>query len=136
MKLIPLVCRILLGLLFVIFGVNGLHPFIPMGPMPPAGTAVGDWNNIMMASHWMQIIALMQLIGGLLVLIGGTLPLGLCVLCPITFNILCFHMTLTGGHGIGMGIFTAVLEILLIYYYRASFAGILTTKAQPVLPAR
>jgi len=136
MKLIPLVCRILLGLLFVVFGANGLHPFLPMGGMPPAGTPIGDWTNIMMASHWSQIVAFLQVVGGLLVLFGGTLPLGLMLLCPITFNIICFHMCLAGGQQVGMGIFTAVLELLLIYYYRASFAGILTTKAKPVLPAR
>ena len=115
MKLLPLACRILLGLMFVVFGANGLHPFMHMAP-PPAGTAVGDWINIMMACHWMQIVALCQLVGGILVLVGGTLPLGLCLLCPITFNILCFHLTLTGGHQIGMGIFTALLEVILIYF--------------------
>jgi putative oxidoreductase len=131
MKIVALTCRIFLGLLFVVFGANGLHPFMNAA-MPPAGTAVGDWLIIMASCHWMTVIAAVQLIGGILILVGGTVPLGLCLLCPITFNILCFHMFLTGGRQIAPGFFTAVLEVVLIYYYRASFAGVLTTKAKPV----
>ena len=67
-----------------------------------------------------------------LVLFGGTLPLGLCILCPITVNILLYHFCLTGGKGIGMGAFTGMLEIVLIWAYRANFNGILTFKATPM----
>jgi putative oxidoreductase len=132
MKFVPIVCRILLGLVFVVFGANGLHQFIP-GPMPPAGTPVGDWIAIMHASHWLYAVSAFQVIGGLLVLYGGTVPLGLAILCPITVNILNFHIYLTGGQMIGPGLFVTVLELLLIYFYRANFAGILTTKARPVM---
>ena len=70
-----------------------------------------------------------RLIGGLLVLFGGTLPLGLCILCPITVNILLFHFCLTGGKGVAAGAFTGMLELVLIWAYRANFNGILTAKA-------
>jgi putative oxidoreductase len=60
-------------------------------------------------------------------------PAGLVILGPIIFNILCFHMLLTSGKGIGMGAFSAVMELLLIYFYRSSLSGILTVKAQPVV---
>jgi putative oxidoreductase len=131
MKIIALVCRILLGLMFVIFGANGLHPFMHM-PQPVPGTPVGDWMIAMMGSGWMWAISGFQVIGGLLVLFGGTLPLGLCILCPITVNILLYHFCLTGGKGIGMGAFTGMLEIVLIWAYRANFSGIFTAKAAPV----
>jgi putative oxidoreductase len=130
MKIVALTCRIFLGLLFVVFGANGLHPFMPTPPIPPGPML--DWMNIMMNSHWLTVVAFFQVVGGLLVLAGGTLPLGLCILCPITINIWCFHMLLTAGRGTGPAIFATILELLLIYYYRASFAGILTVKAKPV----
>ena len=130
MKILALICRILLGLMFVVFGANGLHPFMHMPP-PAAGTPVGDWIIIMMHSGWMSAGSALQLIGGLLVLFGGTLPLGLCILCPITVNILLFHMCLTGGHQIAPGAFTGMLELVLIWAYRANFSGILTYKATP-----
>ncbi len=136
MKILALVCRILLGLMFVVFGANGLHPFIPM-PQPVAGTPVGDWMIAMMGSGcgWLPFISTMQVLGGLLVLFGGTVPLGLCILCPITVNILLFHLCLTGGQGIAPGAFTGMLEIVLIWAYRANFNGIFTFKATPTTRA-
>jgi putative oxidoreductase len=134
MKFVPVVCRILLGLVFVVFGLNGLHQFMP-GGLPPTGTPLGDWVAIMHSSRWMDVVAAFQVVGGLLVLFGGTVPLGLVILCPITVNILIFHLHLAGGHMMGPGLFVTVLELLLIYFYRANFAGILTTKARPVINA-
>jgi putative oxidoreductase len=134
MKILALVCRILLGLMFVLFGVNGFHNFMHMPP-PPVGTPVGDWMMLMISSGWMPTVNALQIIGGLLVLIGGTLPLGLCILCPITVNILLFHLCMVGGHQIALGAFSGMLEIVLIWAYRANFNGILTTKAMPTARA-
>src|ERR1700761_6439865 len=125
MKVVTLICRILLGLMFVVFGLNILHPFIPM-KQPPPTPLQGAFFTAMMGSGWMKLIGAFQVLGGLLVLAGGTLPLGLCILCPLTVNILSFHTFLAGGEGIAMGLFTALLELVLIYAYRASFAGILS----------
>lgn len=129
MKYLTIFCRILLGALFVFSGANILHPFGKM-PAPPPGL-VADYTNVMMASHWMKVIGVLQLLGGLLVLIGGTLPLGLCILCPITVNILCFHILLAGGGGIAGGAMATVFELVLLYAYRASFAGIFSVREKP-----
>ena len=130
MKIVALICRILLGLMFVVFGANVMHPFMPMTP-PPAGSPPGQFMGVMGPSGWMHHVGFFQVLGGLLVLIGGTAPLGLVILGPIIVNILLFHILLAGGVGIGMGVFAAVLEIVLIYAYRANFAGIFTYKAKP-----
>lgn len=132
MKILALICRILLGLIFVVFGANGLHPFMPMPPLPEP---VATWFGIMLRGGWLPFISAMQVLGGLLVLFGGTVPLGLCILCPITVNIILFHLTLTGGHGIAPGAFTGMLELALIWAYRANFNGILTAKATPSVRA-
>ena len=132
MKYLYLICRILLGLMFVVFGANILHPFMPMEP-PPAGSPPAQFMAVMAPTGWMHVVGFFQLIGGLLVLIGGTAPLGLVILGPIMVNILVFHSLLLGGHGIGPGLFATLLEIILIYGYRANFAGIFTYKATPTL---
>src|SRR5579875_3371231 len=125
MKVVTLICRILLGLMFVVFGLNILHPFMPM--KQPAPTPLqAHFFTAMAGSGWFKLIGAFQVLGGLLVLAGGTLPLGLCILCPLTVNILSYHSFLAGGEGIGMGVFTAILELVLIYAYRGSFAGILS----------
>lgn len=131
MKIVALICRILLGAIFVFFGANILHPFLPMPPLPPEGTLLGDFNHAMMASGWMKVIGGFQVLGGLLVLVGGTLPLGLCILCPLTVNILCVHAFLMGGVGIAPGLVTALLELVLIYAYRGSFSHILSATERP-----
>ena len=99
MKYVYLICRILLGLMFVVFGANILHPFMPMQP-PPAGSPPAAFMGVMGPSGWMHHVGFFQFLGGLLVLIGGTAPLGLCILGPIIVNILIFHVVLAGGHGI------------------------------------
>lgn len=133
MKVLVLICRILLGAIFLFFGFNILHPFLPMGSMPPANSLPAHFFTAMMGSGWMKVIGVLQMLGGLLVLIGGTLPFGLCLLCPITFNILCFHLLLMGGHGIAPGLFATVLEIVLLWGYRANFAAIWTARARPAV---
>ena len=130
MKILALVCRILLGVAFVVFGANIIHDFMHM-PMPPADTPMAQWGMVMHTSGWMTAVGVFQVLGGLLVLAGGTLPLGLCILCPITVNILLCHITLMGGKGIGAGLFVTVLELVLIYAYRGSFAGILSATNTP-----
>ena len=134
MKWLVIICRILLGLVFVFFGLNGLFMFLK-GGMPPRGTPMGDFTGIFHDVGWSQVVAALQVIGGLLVWFGGTVPLGLCILCPITVNIWLFHVLFhaTAAQFIFMPILVTVFEIVLLYAYRESFAGIWTTKAKPML---
>lgn len=129
MKIFFLICRIVLGLGFLFFGFLGVHPpaNMKMPPMPPDAV---EWSRIMIVHGYQFAIAVFQMLGGLLVLIGGTAPLGLCILCPITVNILLYHFCLMGGQGVAPGLLTAMLELVVIAAYRSSFAGILTAKAK------
>jgi uncharacterized membrane protein YphA (DoxX/SURF4 family) len=132
MKWLVLICRILLGLGFVAFGSMGLfiHP-----QLPPRGTALGDLVNIFHEVGWSQVVAALQAIGGLMVLSGGMVPFGLCILCPITVNIWLFHILFhaTAPSMIVAPVLVTLFEIVLLYAYRGSFAGVWTTKAKPTL---
>lgn len=129
MKIAVLICRVLLGLMFVVFGLNGLHPFIPMKGAPAMPQDAMTWTGIMMTTGWMKVLSGVQVLGGALVLSGFLLPLGMVLLCAQTFNILCFHLFLTGGHAIAPGLVTGVLELVVLYGYRDSFRGLFQTKA-------
>ncbi|HYY35537.1 MAG TPA: DoxX family membrane protein [Candidatus Binatia bacterium] len=122
MKIATIIVRILLGLMFVVFGSNFFLNFIPMPP-PPPGLA-GDYFKVFAASGYMYVVGAVQLLSGLLLLIGRFVPLALTMLAAMIFNILVFHI-LMAPEGIGMGIVVAVLELFLVWSYRASFAGIL-----------
>ncbi|HTD24044.1 MAG TPA: hypothetical protein VK738_15410 [Terriglobales bacterium] len=130
MKIAILISRVLLGVGFIIFGFNILHPFITAPPLP-AGSLAAQFVAVMVPSHWMLLVGVVQLLGGLLVLIGRTAPLGLVLLGPILVNILAFHIFIQGGQGIAPGLVFSVLEIFLIYAYRGYFRAIFTVNALP-----
>lgn len=89
MKTAAMIARYLLGLGFVVFGLNGFLHFIPQPPMPP-----GPALNYLMAlggTGYMYPIFALQFLAGVLLLINRYVPLALTILAPILFNILLFH---------------------------------------------
>jgi putative oxidoreductase len=130
MKIAVVVSRVVLGLGFTVFGLNILHPFLNQ-PLPPEGSLPAQFIAVMGPTHWMTLVGLVQLIGGVLVLLGGTAPLGLALLAPVLVNILAFHICLAGGHGITPGLVFSILEIFLVYSYRSHFKPLLTVRALP-----
>ena len=122
MKIAAIIARTLLGLAFIVFGLN---IFLHFMPSPPMSGAPADFFNVMvMESHYFLMVGFFEVLGGLLALSGRFTPLGLTILAGVGVNILTFHATLTGYHGIGMGVAFGVLELFCIYVYRANFAGI------------
>ncbi len=120
MKYAILITRILLGLAFVFFGSNIILHFLPMQPM--AGNA-GLFMQAVGTTGYMKVIGLIQIIGGILLLVGRFVPLGLTLLAPIVVNILLFHMFLAPS-GIPIALLLVVLEGFLLFVYRAAFMGL------------
>ncbi len=118
MKYIPLVARLLLGFLFFVFGLNLLLHFIHM-PYP-TGDALA-WFGIMSGHGWMTFVGVIQVIGGLLLLVGRFVPFALTILAPVIVNILLYH-ALLWPHGAAMAIVVTVLEVILLIVYHRSFA--------------
>lgn len=116
-----LAVRILLGLMFFFFGLNGILHFLPMPPMPDDDAT--RLSVIMMKHGWLTFVAVLQVIGGLLLLVGRYVPLGLVILGPIIVNILLYHFLLE-PKGVAAGLIAAVMEIFLIWAYRLSFRGL------------
>jgi len=121
MKNTTIIARILLGLLFVVFGANIFFHFIPMPP--PEATLAGDFSKALFKSHYLHLVGALQIIGGLLLLIGYFVPLGLTLLGPVIVNILLFHLLLE-PKGLPMAIGVAALALFLLGCYRANFAGL------------
>ena len=61
MKIAVLIARILLGLQFLVFGLNGFLHFIPM-PLP-TGLA-GQYMGALFLSHYLTVVFLLQVVGG------------------------------------------------------------------------
>src|SRR6267143_6925425 len=122
MKILTIIARILLGLIFVFFGSNGLLHFLPMPPLPQG--VAGEYLHAFFASGYVYAIGGLQVIGGLLLLIGRFVPLGLTILAAIIVNIWLFHL-LMAPEGIPPAIVVTVLELFLLWRYRDAFAGLL-----------
>ena len=121
MKLATIIIRSLLGLAFVVFGANILHPFLPMPPLP--APLAGDFSRALMQSHYMYVVGALQLLGGLLLLVGRYVPLGLTLLGPVIVNILCYHLFLDPT-GLPIALIVSALALFLLYHHRANFAGL------------
>ena len=125
MKPLFVICRLLLGLIFFVFGLNGFLHFIPMGPMP-AGLA-GQFFVVMTQSHYMVPVFALQLICGILLLINQFVPLALTILAPIIVNILIFHITMQPA-GLPPGMVALILWIVVASRLWSHFSPLLTQK--------
>ena len=121
MKIVALIARLLLGLIFVFFGLNGFLHFLDMGPMP-TGLA-GQFIGALAQSHYFWVVAALQVIGGALLLINRFVPLGLVLLGPVIVNILLYHLFLNPA-GILMAIVVTILWFIVFYWHRPYFSGI------------
>ncbi len=126
MSIVTLVARVLLGLMFAIFGANGFLFFIPA---PPIGGLAGDFMRVVFASHYLWLISGVQLIAGLLLLIDRYVPIALILLAAMLANIWTYHITLMHS-GFGMPILPTVLWLIVAVSERRAFAPLLGAKTQ------
>jgi putative oxidoreductase len=124
MKIVSVIARYLLGLMFTVFGLNGFLKFIHQPP--PSNPLAIQFFVAISASHFAAFFFAMQLIGGLLLLSGFFVPLALTVLAAELYNILAFHLTLSPG--IPTALVACVLWLLVFMQYRNSFDGVLAVK--------
>ena len=125
MRIAVLIARILLGLMFVVFGLNGFLNFLHM-PMP--GGLAGQFMGAAYMSHYLAFVFLLEVVGGLLLLAGRFLPVGLILLGPILVNVLLFHITMAPA-GLPPALFATVLWLIVFSGPRHAFAGIFAEKA-------
>ena len=122
MKIATIIVRILLGLIFVVFGSNAFLRFLPMPPLPQG--LAGLYLKAFFESGYVYVIGGMQFIAGLLLLIGRFVPLGLTILAAIIFNIWAFHI-LMAPEGFPPALLVTALELFLLWRYRENVAVIL-----------
>lgn len=123
----PTAARVLLGLVFTVFGSNFFLHFLPHPPMPePAvefATALSD-------SFVMTLVKSVEVAAGLLLLSNRFVPLALALLAPIVVGINGFHLTLAPAGG-GAAYLVFALELYLAYTYREAFKPMLEAHVKP-----
>lgn len=124
MKQIVTISRILLGLIFVVFGLNGFLHFIPTHQYP--GVA-GQFVGAIVKSHFYTVVFATQIVGGVLLLANRYVPLGVLFLGPVLVNILSFHIFMSPGN-IPLALLAAALWLILFARFRSAFAGVFVRK--------
>jgi len=121
MKYVIVIVRVLLGLQFVFAGSS---VFFKFQSMPQMEGQAGAFVTALMSSGYMYVIAVLQILGGLCLLLGARfVPLGLTLLGPIIVNIVLFHVFLL-PQGLGMAIVVTALALFLLWIYRFKFQAI------------
>jgi putative oxidoreductase len=126
MKIASSIARLLLGLIFLVFALNGFLNFIPLPP--PTGLA-GQFMGALFASNYWVVIFGVQAIGGLLLLANRFVPLALVLLGPVIVNIFFFH-ALMAPAGLPQAIVVVVLWAILAVRNRPHLTGIVAQRAE------
>lgn len=121
MKYAIIIVRVLLGLMFAVFGSNAFLHFMPMPPLEGNAAA---FMGALVNSGYIYPIAVLQVLGGLLLLLGGRfVPLGLTLLGPVIVNIVLYHIFIE-PKGLLMASIISVLALFLLWVYRFKFPAI------------
>ncbi len=124
----PAAARILLGLIFFVFGLNGFLQFIPQPPLPDrAGAFLGA---LAATGYMFPLIKGVEVIAGALLLSNRFVPLALAVIAPNVVNIVLFHAVLAPG-GLPMAIIVLGLEVFTAWSYRDAYASMLRPRTAP-----
>ncbi|MEQ9425728.1 MAG: hypothetical protein RJQ09_14990 [Cyclobacteriaceae bacterium] len=100
---------IALGFMMIVFGMNKFLGFIPVEP--PEGDTAQKFLGTMFSSYLFVVVALAEIIGGVLIAVPKTRTLGWLILLPVIFNIVAFHF----AHDfIGNGIWILPVALFLI----------------------
>lgn len=128
MKWLVLAARIVLGLGFVVFGVMHFKPFIKIDP-PPMSEAMQSLFMAFSSTGFLDVVKVLEIVGGALVLTGIFLPLGLVILTPILVNIFLIDMLFMGKPGLGTALL--LIDLFLVWAYRSYFKPLFTVWARP-----
>jgi uncharacterized membrane protein YphA (DoxX/SURF4 family) len=127
-RFFPPIARFLLGLMFLVFGLNGFLNFMPQPKdLPQVIVTVGV---ALKQGGFMDVVSGAEVLVGVLLLTNCFVPLALAMLAPIIVGILTFHIY-TSPSMIGPGIVVALLELYLAWSYRAAFCPMLRAKVRP-----
>ena len=127
-RYLPAVARVLLGLVFFAFGLNGFLHFIPQPP-PPA-PAMAFFGALFATGYMLPLIMGTQLLVGVLLLANRFVPLALILIAPVIVNIVAFHVALAPA-GLPLALVVLALELLLAWSYRGAFSRVLAAKETP-----
>lgn len=129
-RFLPAIARALMGLVFLVFGLNGFLRFIPQPKDAMPDNVMALLGGFMKSGYMMPLISGTQVLVGALLLLNCFVPLALALIAPVIVNIIAFHLFLMPST-IGPGIVVLILEIYLVWCYRRVYAPMLACRVKP-----
>ncbi|MFN7971375.1 MAG: DoxX family protein [Acidobacteriota bacterium] len=125
---LPTAARVLLGLVFFVFGLNGFLGFLPMPPL--SGAAGAFMGGLAATGYFFPLLKGTEVLVGVALFSGTLVPLALTVLAPITINIVAFHAFLAPS-GLPIPLAVLALHLFLAFTYREALRGVLALRSEP-----
>ena len=126
MKFIPTIARYLLGIIFVVFGLNFWLQFLTV-PSPPEGSLAAGFIGAIYMSGFLAVVKVFEVIGGILLLAGRYVNLALAVVGPIAVVIVMYHVLILEA-GYAMAAVVGILAITALAGRRDFITTLLTSK--------
>lgn len=127
MKIAVLVARILLGLIYLVFGLNFFLHFIPMQVPAMTEKATAFQGGLYGSGYFFQYMKVIEILGGLFLLLNRYTAFFILILFPISLNIFLFH-TILAPAGVPMGVGVLVLNLFLGFGYLKYYTPMFTAK--------
>ena len=127
MKWAVIVARVLVGLPFLVLGLDHFLKVLPM-PTPEFPDLAMKFIGALAGSGYLNVVKALEVVGGALVLSGRMTPLGLALATPVAVNIALFDVFLVGQPG--LGVVLTGLCFFLVWAYRSHFAQVFATDAK------
>ncbi len=122
MSKVKMIVRILLGIMLVVFGLNKFLQFMPMPPLPQE--AAEFMGALVKSGYLMTVVAVVEIITGILLLFNKYVPLALVLVFPVLLNAFLFHLFLDLS-GIGGAAFAVAMNVYLFFSRKESYQEIL-----------
>ena len=126
-SIIVISARVVLGLIYFVFGLNFFLQFLPPQPHPE-GVVAAFTGGLFQSGYFFPVLKGIEVVAGALLLIGFFVPLALVVVFPISVQILLFHVILAPA-GAPMGIIIIALNLYLAWVYRDHYKPLFERKA-------
>ena len=119
--------RVLLGLAFFVFGLNGFYNFIPPPSAPPPEAAMAFAGALIKTGYMFPLIKGTEVVAGALLLSNRFVPLSLTFLAPVVVNIVAFHAFLAPS-GLVTPLVIVALGLALAWSHRDAFRPLLRAR--------
>jgi uncharacterized membrane protein YphA (DoxX/SURF4 family) len=126
----PTVARVLMGLVFFVFGLSGFINFMPPPPPGFPENAMAFAGALMKTGYMFPLIKGTEVLVGALLLLNRFVPLALALLAPVVVNILAFHIFLERGD-FAIPVVVVALEVYLAWSYRSAYRPMLRMRVTP-----